>query len=168
MLGFVRRECLPLIFCLTLILSPELAVAQAAAMFSQDFKPLSATLVMPIGSVWIIDRDATQGVKVGELFSVVTHGAPVVHPVTKEVLGSIDVARGVLQVTNVKSGYSYAKVLSADGPLNPGDTLKRFYDLPASFWDYTDQGEALFVALQTVLPDLEWQPYTAAQQTRHR
>lgn len=166
MLGFVRREFLPFIFCLTLILSPALAAAQAAAMFSQDFKPLSASLVMPIGSVWIIDQDATQGVKGGDLFSVVTQGAPVVHPVTKEVLGSIDVVRGVLQVTNVKSGYSYAKVLSADGPLNPGDGLKRFYNLPASFWDYTDQGEALFVALQTALPDLEWQPYAAAQQAR--
>lgn len=163
---FMRCEFLLFTLCLALVLVPSHASAQPAVVLSQDFKPLTASLVMPLGSDWIIDQDATRGVKSGDLFSVVARGKPVVHPVTKEILGSIDVVRGVLQVTNVKSGYSYAKVISAEGPLNPGDVLKRFYNLPASFWDYTDQGEALFVALQAALPDLEWQPYTVAQQHR--
>ncbi len=163
---FMRREFMPFILCLAFLLLPSFATAQTADMLNQDFKPITASLVMPLGSDWIIDQDATRGVKSGDLFSVVTRGKPVVHPVTKEVLGSIEAVRGILQVTNVKSGYSYAKVLSADGPLSPGDQLKRFYNLPANFWDYTDQGEALFVALQAALPDLEWQSYTLAQQAR--
>ncbi|MGK2944911.1 MAG: FG-GAP repeat domain-containing protein [Desulfuromonadales bacterium] len=163
---FMRREFMPFILCLAIALLPSFATAQTADVLNQDFKPLTASLVMPLGSDWIIDQDATQGVKSGDLFSVVDRGKPVVHPVTKEVLGSIEVVRGILQVTNVKTGYSYARVLSADEPLSPGDQLQRFYNLPASFWDYTDQGEALFVALQAALPDLEWQPYTLAQQAR--
>jgi hypothetical protein len=162
----MRREFLLILLFFMFVLLPSLATAQPEAVLSRDFKPLTASLVMPLDADWIIDQDATQGVKSGDLFSVVTRGKPVVHPVTKEILGSLDSVRGILQVTNVKSGYSYAKVIRAEGPLNPGDELKRFYNLPATFWDYTDQGEAFFVTLQAALPDLEWQPYAMAQKLR--
>ncbi len=163
---FFCRYFLQFSLCLAVALLPAVAVANPPSVLIKDFKPVTAALVMPIGSEWIIDKDAAQGVKSGDLFSVVSHGKPIIHPLTKEILGTIDVVQGILQVTKVKTGYSYATVLNADVELKPGAQLKRFYNLPASFWDYTNDGEAVFVELQEALPHLEWQTYAAAQQSR--
>jgi len=130
---------------------------------ARDLGVKTATLVAPAGSEWLIDLDSSSGVQAGDLFAVITKGSPVVHPVTKKVIGSIDETRALLRVTKVKAGYSYAAVVSAAGDLKAGDEARRFAGLPALFWDYAGDGEGVFTQLQGALPELHWQSYAAAQ-----
>lgn len=132
---------------------------------ARDLGPKSASLVAPAptGAEWLIDADASQGVQTGDLFSVIVKGAPVVNPVTKKTIGNLETVKAVLRVTKVKSGYSYAEVISGKGDLKPGEEARRFSGLPALFWDYAGDGAAVFTQLQGALPDLDWQGYSAAQ-----
>ncbi len=133
---------------------------------ARDLGVKSTVLVAPAGNEWLIDLDASSGVQVGDLFAVLAKGTPVVHPVTKKVIGSIDETRALLRVTKVKTGYSYAAVISAQGDLKPGEEARRFAGMPALFWDYAGDGEGIFSQLQGALPELNWQSYAAAQATR--
>ena len=133
---------------------------------ARDLGVKTATLVAPAGNEWLIDLDAASGVQAGDLFTVVTKGSPVVHPVTKKVIGSLDETRALLRVTKVKSGYSYAALVSSAGELKAGDEARRFAGLPASFWDYAGDGEGIFAQLQGALPELHWQGYAAAQASK--
>ena len=142
------------------------AVAGFREDVARDLGAISATLVAPAGSEWLIDVDAAAGIQSGDLFTVMSKGAPVIHPVSKQVIGSLDELRAILRVTNIKSGYSYAAVVTAKGELKPGDQAHRFAGLPAHFWDYTGEGEGIFTQLQAALPELQWQSYVAAQAQR--
>lgn len=133
---------------------------------ARDLAPLSGVVVMPAGEEYLIDLDEAKGVRVGDLFAVVVPGEKIVHPVTQAVLGNLDLVKGYLQVSRVKSGYSYARPLDQTPALARGDQLRRFEQLPARFWDYSGQGEGLYQALRTALPGLEWQTYAAAQAQR--
>ena len=133
---------------------------------ARDLGVKMATLVAPAGSEWLIDLDAAAGIQAGDLFTVMTKGAPVVHPVSKKVIGTLDETRAVLRVTKVKSGYSYVAVVSSKGELRPGEEARRFAGLPAIFWDYTGDGEGVFAQLQGALPELHWQSYAAAQASK--
>lgn len=154
-----------LLFVFLLVL-PAVALAGFQEEVARDLGVKNAILVAPAGGEWLIDLDAAAGVQVGDLLSVVSKGAPVVHPVTRQVIGSLDTIRAVLQVTKVKNGYSYASVIKADGEIKAGDEARRFAGLPAVFWDYTGEGEAIFTQLQGALPELNWTGYAAAQGAR--
>jgi hypothetical protein len=130
---------------------------------ARDFKSLSGIVIMPIQGEFLIDLDASRGVAIGDLFAVVQPGEKVVHPVTKEVIGSLDEVKGLLQVTRVKSGYSYARPLGTAAGIVAKDTIRRYENMSAVFWDYTDDGEAVFAKLKQALPTLEWQEYAASQ-----
>ncbi|MDH3997480.1 MAG: VCBS repeat-containing protein, partial [Desulfuromonadales bacterium] len=156
-------------FALAMVVALVTAVSGWAGFDEQvqrDMSVESAYLISPVNQLWLVDIDASKGAQVGDLFTVVAKGDPVVHPVTKEVLGSLDVVKGVLRITKVKSGYSYAAVLKAEGEFSPGMTIKRFANLPATFWDYTGNGEGVYTDLQAGLPELDWVAYEAAQQAR--
>lgn len=133
---------------------------------ARDFRPLSGYVIMPVGGEYLIDQDATRGVATGDLFTVVKPGEKIVHPVTKEVLGSLDEVKGTLQVTRVKSGYAYARPLGEATGIERGDAIRRYDNLSATFWDYTDAGEGVFAELKAALPNLEWRDYAAAQAMR--
>lgn len=133
---------------------------------AKDLAVKPGYLVAPVGDMWLIDADAGAGVQVGDLFTIVRKGDPIIHPVTKELIGNLDEVVGVLRVNKVKSGYSYATVLSGEGPFAPGTEVARFANLPATFWDYTGEGEPVYADLQAALPELEWAAYTASQENR--
>lgn len=164
----MSRQC----FSLSWLTLAFVLFATAAFSFEQsaevarDLAPLSGVVVMPAGEEYLIDLDEAKGVREGDLFAVVVPGEKIVHPVTQTVLGSLDQVKGYLQVSRVKSGYSYARPLDQTPALARGDQLRRFEQLPAQFWDYTGQGEGLYSALRTALPGLEWQTYAAAQAQR--
>jgi FG-GAP-like repeat len=130
---------------------------------ARDFKPLAGIVIMPVQGEFLIDLDASRGVAIGDLFAVVQPGEKVVHPITKEVIGSLDEVKGLLQVTRVKSGYSYAKPLGQATGIVTKDVIRRYENMPAVFWDYTEDGQSVFAELKQVLPTLEWQEYTSTQ-----
>ncbi|TRO82230.1 FG-GAP repeat domain-containing protein [Desulfuromonas acetexigens] len=133
---------------------------------ARDFKPVSGVVIMPAKGEFLIDLDAKSNVAIGDLFTVMQPGEKVVHPVTKEVVGTIDEVKAILQVTRVKSGYSYAKPVGAAPEINAKDAIRRFENLPAIFWDYTGEGEAVYAQVKQALPTLEWQEYAATQATK--
>ena len=159
------RRIVSLVALLFLVL---VTTASAAVLdeIARDFKPLSGYVIMPVDGEYLIDKDATSRVAVGDLFTVVKPGEKIIHPVTKEVLGTLDELKGTLQVTRVKSGYSYARPVGKDQKVERGDVVTRYEKIPARFWDYTGKGQAFFGNLKSALPALEWQDYAAAQANR--
>lgn len=132
----------------------------------RDFAPVSGYVIQPAGNEFLIDLDARQQIAVGDVFSVVTPGEKIIHPVTKAVLGTQDTVKGILQVTRIKAGYSYCRPLGATSGIRGGDVIRRYQDIDVNFWDYTGQGEPFFKELQAALPHLPWQGYAASQKNK--
>lgn len=140
---------------LLLLLLPVIAAAEIPKGMVTDFAPLNGYIIMPIGDEFLVDLDASASLQEGDILTLVMPGEKVIHPVTKEVLGSLDTPRGFLQVIRIKSGYSYAKLLYSDSPPEKGDQIKRFEQVPA-FFSATPSNNKLFTDLKTGLPQLDW------------
>lgn len=158
---FIKRSTL-LAACLLLLTAGPL-LAGTLEDLAKDFQPVSGYVVLPSQNEFLIDLDASHGVVVGDLFAVVQPGEKIVHPVTGAVLGTLDVRKGLLQVTQLKAGYSHARAIGSAGKIARGDQIRRFENLRATFWDYTGKGEAFFAQVKEALPTLTWQDYAAAQ-----
>jgi hypothetical protein len=153
-----------------LLLAASAILPSSASAFienlARDFKPVSGVVIMPVKGEFLIDLDAKSKVAIGDLFTVMQPGEKVVHPVTKEVVGSIDEVKALLQVTRVKSGYSYAKAVGDAPEIVAKDKILRYENIPAVFWDYTNDGEAIYAQVKQALPNLEWQEYAATQEAK--
>ena len=164
-----RGLLLPALLCVLLLaLVPGWVLAEVDLQKLQaDFKPVSGYLVMPMGDEFLVDLDAASGLRSGDLLSVIVPGQKVLHPVTREVIGTLDEVKAILQVTRVKSGYSYARPLTgAAADLKAAEVVRRFEQVPALFWDYTGDGEPFYNQLAAALPHLDWMSYTEAQGSR--
>ena len=142
---------------LLLIVPPPNASAGVGETVREDLRPISGTVVMQQEGDYLVDLDARHGLRVGDLLSVVTKGPEVIHPRTKEVLGRLDVAKAVLQVTQIKSGFSLTRPLSGAPTIADGDLVRRFALLTAAFQGPAPQSKALYEELREALPELEWQ-----------
>jgi hypothetical protein len=131
-----------------------------------DFEPLDGYVVMKEGEEFIIDLDAGHGLQQGDIFAVAGPGKEIIHPVTKKVLGKLESVKGVLKVTRINSGYSFARALDGADEIRRADPIRRNTLLPAVFWDYSGNGEPLFLKLQEKLPQLKWVEYHQAQKQR--
>ena len=131
-----------------------------------DFEPLDGYVVMKEGDEFIIDLDASHGLRPGDIFAVAGPGKEIIHPVTKKVLGKLESVKGVLKVTRIKSGYSFARALDGDSEIRRADPIRRNAILPAVFWDYSGNGEPLFRKLQEKMPQFKWVEYHKAQKQR--
>ena len=158
-----RRALVSLILSLILPAIAFVSAAPAAVIddLARDFAPLSGYVVMEADGEFLIDRDADDGIGVGDLFSVVQPGKKIVHPVTGEALGSLDRVKGYLQVTRIRSGYSHARRLQVKETIAAGDAIRRYDQMPAAFIDTTGQGRTLFDRLRKALPGFEWRYETA-------
>ena len=83
-----------------------------------DFTPISGYVIMEAEGEYLIDLDASKGIAAGDLFSVIKPGEKITHPVTGKVLGTLEEGKGILKVTRLQSGYSFARLL---------DAFKRWY-----------------------------------------
>ena len=91
---------------------PLAAIAELPDNVAVDFAVVEGVVVMPINDEYIVDLDARDDLNVGDVLTLVTPGERIFHPVSKEVIGSVDNVVGFLQVTRIYTGYSYAKVLT--------------------------------------------------------
>ncbi len=128
-----------------------------------DLQPVPGYVVLPVQDEYLIDLDATKGLVVGDLFSVVQVGEKITHPVTGKVIGTLDTSKGVLQVTQIKEGFSHSKALSNKSAIKRGDSIRRYDGLRTAFWDYTGKAEGFYSSLKAALPALDWQDFAAAQ-----
>ena len=137
-----------------ILLSPHYALAELPEQVKADFAPLNGVIIMPVEDQYLIDLDATSDLKEGDILTLTVPGEKVIHPVTKEILGTLDSATGFLQVTQIKTGYSYARLISAKTPPQKGAEFKRFEQVPAVF---TSAEETTLAAeLKNGLPHLNW------------
>jgi hypothetical protein len=152
--------------CLFLAVSPRIASAEVVETVKEDLRPISGYVVMQREGEYLVDLDARHGLRVGDLLSVVTKGPEVIHPLTKEVLGRLDEAKAVLQVIQMKSGFSVTRPLSGGANIAKGDIVRRFALLTAVFQGAAGQSKALYEALRKALPELEWQGlFSAGEQS---
>jgi len=142
--------------CIFLILLwPISALAVFPQQIKSDFSPVSGYVIMPVGEEYLVDLDASDRVQEGDILTLITPGEKVIHPVTKEVLGTLDTARGFLQVTRLKSGYSYAKLLTPEFAPEKGAQVKRFEQVPAVLVA-EPRNDLLRDEIKAGLPHLEW------------
>lgn len=138
-----------------LLLWPLTATAEIPTAIKTDFAPLTGYIVMPVGDEFLIDLDAADNLREGDILTLIMPGEKVIHPISKKVLGTLDMPKGFLQVTRIKSGYSYAKLLYAETPPKKGDKLKRFEQVPTVF--HADPADSkLYQDLKAGLPQLDW------------
>ncbi len=138
-------------FCL-----PTIALAELPEQVRDDFAVVDGYVVMPINDKYIVDLNASDKLRVGDILTLVRHGAKILHPVTKEVVGSVEEAVGFLQVTRILSGYSYAEALNTELKIANGALVKRFEQVPAFFAETTAEGDKVMRQVKAFLPQLEW------------
>jgi hypothetical protein len=139
------------------LLLPLPCLAQLPAQLTNDFATNSGYLIMPIGDEYLVDLDASTDLQEGDILTLIVPGEKVIHPVTKDVLGSLDVPKGYLQVTRIKSGYSYAKLLFSETTPDKGDQVRRFEQVPTTFnGDNSQASNNLYKQLKAGLPQLNW------------
>lgn len=141
---------------LLLMLLPALVFAELPKQVELDFSVESGYVIMPINGEYLVDLDARNNLTVGDILTLVTPGSKVFHPVTKEILGSVDIPKGFLQVTRINSGYSYAKLFSTGVTPENGEQVRRFEQVPARFVDNLDNGNQLSRQIMTDLPQFKW------------
>lgn len=133
---------------------------------ARDFGPLAGYVVMEENGEFIIDLDASHGIRLGDIFAVVGAGKEIVHPVTQKVLGKLETVKGILKVTRMAGGYSFARALDESPAITRGDAIRRYALLPAIFWDYSGSAKPIYLKLREMLPQLKWREYHKTQQQR--
>jgi hypothetical protein len=157
--AFLNKKSIWLTIALAIFLSSaELGWADMNWLqsLSRDLKPLKGVVVMTRGNEILIDLDGSHGVQMGDLFSVVTSGQKVIHPVTAKVLGETQKVKSVLKIVGLKDGFSYAKDLTNNHQINIGDPVKRYGNFQVRIIDNTGNGRDVFSKIQKKLPHLMW------------
>ncbi|MBD1401598.1 FG-GAP-like repeat-containing protein [Pelovirga terrestris] len=116
---------------LFLLLLPTVALAQLPGQLLEDLAPVDGVVLMAMGDSWLVDLDANQNLRPGDILAVMTAGETIIHPQTRDIVGRIDHVAGFLEVTRVLSGYSYAELLTEGLSLQAGDQVRRFEQVPA-------------------------------------
>lgn len=140
-----------------LFLAPISVLAELPAQLIADFSPIEGYVVMPLNQDELItDIDASKGLTTGDILSIVVKGKELVHPVSNDVIGTLDDQVTFLQATRLKSGYSYAQKIRGDKKILKGDRIKRFAQVPTLFLDPDGSRQNLKAELQQQLSLLDW------------
>lgn len=144
------------LFFLVLLCCPAVALAELPELVQSDFAVLEGVVVMPINDEYIVTLEDRDDLQIGDILTLVNPGKKVFHPVTKELIGSIDEVVGFLQVSRIHSGYSYARVLTEDLKPEAGAQFKRFEQVPAFLKTVQEADPGLARQLQVNLPQFKW------------
>ncbi len=140
---------------LLLLCLPLTALAELPEQLKADFATIEGHIIMPIGEEYLVDLDAAN-LHVGDILALLMPGEKVIDPVTKEVLGTLDVPKGFLQVVRIKSGYSYVTPMNTEVIPNNGDLVRRFSQVPTFFADVQGGHSDLYENLESELSQLDW------------
>lgn len=151
-----------IVFFMVLIL-PTLGSAGVVADATNYFKPANGILIAIQDDDYIVSLDASAGVMVGDLLSIVTPGEKLIDPASGAVLGSLDTVKGILKITRIRSGFSHARPMGTISKAQKGDSVRRYQNLTAIFQDQQGTGSDLYNQLVSGLPSLEWQGYYPVQ-----
>jgi len=156
---------LPIAIFVTLLVVFPCWPVQAVVMDEviKDFTPISGYVIMAAEGEYLIDLDGEKGIAAGDLFSVIKPGKKITHPVTGKVLGTLEEVKGIIKVTRLQSGYSFARPLGKVEKIKRGDQIRRYANMSAALWDYMGKGETLFFELRQGLPELKWEDFQTSQ-----
>ncbi|MBW1645332.1 MAG: hypothetical protein JRJ56_03245 [Deltaproteobacteria bacterium] len=127
----------------------------------ERLRPLDG-LVIQVGPTGIIlDCGLQKGVRLGDLFTVIVPGAPLVHPATGRVIGTQERKISVLKVVKVEREYAVAIPLSRYRrvPVLRGQRVRRFSDQNLLFIDAAGSNLDTYSRLKNALPTLNWAAY---------
>ena len=81
------------LFLLLLLCLPTIAFAELPAQVKADFAIVDGIVIMPINDKYMVDLDARNNLRIGDILTLVTPGRKVLHPVTRQVIGHAVSAR---------------------------------------------------------------------------
>ena len=140
---------------LLFLILPLSALAELPEQLKNEFSPISGIIIMPVGDKYLVDLDASSNLREGDILTLIMPGEKIIHPVTQKVIGTLDIVKGYLRVTQIKSGYSYATLLTEGITPEKGDQVKRYEQVPVRF--KTNQpNPQLEEELKAGLPQLDW------------
>lgn len=92
-----------------------------------EITPLTGTVlnVDRAEDVVYFDLGYDNGVREGDTYTIYKEGAPLVHPVTGEILGIKETTLGTVKVTDVKSNYAIGEIKKEKSTFKVGDKIKR-------------------------------------------
>ena len=122
----------------------------------KDFATIRGHILMPVGEEYLIDLDASTTLNEGDIVTLMAPGEKIIHPISKEIVGTLEMPQGYLTVTRLKSGYSYVKPLTAGLAPKNGDVVVRFDQVPALITTATATDRNRGESLQAALPQFEW------------
>jgi hypothetical protein len=140
---------------LLFLILPLNALAELPEQLKNEFSPISGIIIMPVGDKYLVDLDASSNLQEGDILTLVMPGEKIIHPVSQKVIGTLDIVKGYLRVTQIKSGYSYATLLTPDITPEKGDQVKRYEQVPVRF-ETNQHDPQLEEDLKSGLPQLDW------------
>ena len=134
----------------------------------ERFQPLEGYVVQASPREIIIDCGLQKGVRIGDLFTVVVSGPPLVHPTTGRVIGNREQKVSVLKVLRVDNSYAVALPLGryARVPVLRGQQVRRFTSQRLLFIDADGQQMESYSRLKALLPQLTWEEYAVGLRYR--
>jgi hypothetical protein len=126
---------------------------------SQNFRPIDGVIIKVVDGEYLLDLGSDNGVRNGDLISVMAPEEAVKHPVTGAVVGHIDHAKAFLRVVRIKPDFAWARLLSPADIIRPAEPVRRFGEISAVFIAPNSDSHTLFNELQLALPHLAWQPW---------
>ncbi len=164
---------MPLKRCLVLLIAgfiifPSLVWGSASGDMLERFHPLDGYVVQASPREIIIDCGLQKGVRIGDLFTVVVSGPPLVHPTTGRVIGSRDQKVSVLKVVRVDTAYAVALPLGryARSPVLRGQRVRRFTSQRLLFIDVDGRELEAYSRLKSFMPQLNWEEYAVGLRYR--
>jgi len=140
--------CLALCFPLTVF-------AEIPPRLIEDFSPVCGAIIMPVGDRYLVNLDASNNLQEGDILTLIMGGEKIVDSETKRIISTRERPKGFLQVTQIKSGYSYAKLLTKEIVPTKGDPVKRFTQTPTRFSGPSATSQ-LLEEIKHALPNLHW------------
>jgi hypothetical protein len=114
------------VLLLMLIMIPAVAFARfekLTADIDEMFARFSGYVVSAENNSLITDLGRSKGVYNGMQLKIYRESEPIIHPVTKQVLGNKKIYVGDITITNVEDAYSDAKITSVTRTVKPGDIV---------------------------------------------
>jgi hypothetical protein len=134
---------------------PATALAEIPEQVSRDFAPIKGTIIMPVGDEYLVNLDATSGLREGDILALTGGQQGIIDPATGDALDSPDRPSGFLRVSEIRSGYSYAREIATARSPQKGDPVQRFEQVPTLFSSSLED-KALAQELKSGLPQLNW------------
>lgn len=146
-------------FILLLLLLTSVTHAALSEDLNKTFQPVDGVIIKVVDGEYLLDLGSDNGVRNGDLISVMAPGEEVKHPVSGALIGQIDHARAFLRVVRLKPDFAWARQVGPTAAIRPADPARRFGETPAVFIDQNGDNHALYNELQLALPHLAWQPW---------